>query len=207
LASSSFSSSVRASVPMRFSRSPASPITMALWPSRSTTMVAAMRTIRSVLGAGLFLELVDHHCGRIGQLISGEAKQLFAHRLASQELSRCGRSARPRHTTRPAPAGRARKWSHSRSTSLGFFGRHGHKFGKLGGAPACRAATVPARTPVTTCPACWPPAAPAVPLAQQRQHLGVAQVKLPASTTNSTRSTSPTAPTTVLFSERFSAVV
>ena len=70
----------RASVPMRLSVAPFSPITIALWPSRSTKMVAAMRR-RLPSSSNCSID----HRDRVRQLVAQQAEDALAHELGGEE--------------------------------------------------------------------------------------------------------------------------
>ena len=76
-----FSRSSRASVPIRLIMSPARPMTIGFCDSVSTKIVQYRRRDPLAL---LFVELVDDHRGRKGQLVACVLQHFFAHGLGNE---------------------------------------------------------------------------------------------------------------------------
>ena len=100
---------------------------MLFWLSRSTMMDASMTTSLLV---GALLPVVDHHGGRVGQLLAQRQEQLLANQLGGQEpLGAIGQHVGGR--TAAGPAGRSLHSSlTSPATPEPLRGRHRHQRGE-----------------------------------------------------------------------------
>ena len=201
----SFSSSCRASVPIRLSRSPLSPITIALWPSRSTTMVAAIFTMRPCFGLGSSSNLSITTVDVYGS--SSPVNRNSFSRTVSLARNFSLRSVSSSCAYHQGCSGRYfSQMPNRRSTSLALLADIGTNSVKAW--RCCISCSQGAMSPRRcTSSSLLATSSAGIPGLSSASTLASAGRNLPASTTNSTRSTSPTAPNTVLLSDLFRAVL